>query len=105
MRSQVGGKRQQDFSKPVSRNYKAFEIPPKSLVESGHSRKTAYEIFLEDDGPYSRKFYAASHAVKTDQRKQGDSGGSNFCEAHDDGKNKIVMKSLLWYKSDNLFSR
>ena len=72
-----------------------------TLLKTQVERKTPYEIFLEDDGPYSRRLFSP---VSGD-RFQTNQFRPNKCEVHDDKKSLIIKKGLLWYKGDTFFSR
>ena len=88
-------------------------------------KKTPYQMFLEDDGPYSRKLYGPVKAGESDRPRQEKEKGNklvikNFVfrsknnyvlerdqEAltQDWDTNQAVKKGLLWHQRDKLFSR
>ena len=80
-------------------------------------RKTPFEIFLEDDGPYSRKLFGpvdsdASTQAKVTSRDIAtsksteflDKSGKEFVE-RDIRSISAIKKGLLWQQRDKLFSR
>ena len=78
-------------------------------------RKTPFEIFLEDDGPYSRKLFGpvdsdASTQAKVTTREIAksteflDKSGKEFVE-RDIRSISAIKKGLLWQQRDKLFSR
>jgi len=95
--------------------------------ENRKSRKTAVDIFLEDQGPYSRKLYGPPPATqesgsgpenmkqkttKTRPRSQeallNSSSASNGALAENpiqEGDDGVLKKGLLWQQRDKLFSR
>ena len=62
--------------------------------------KTPYEIFLEDDGPYSRRLFAP---VTSQPTKHG-TFIHKKCEK-EETKTQILRKGLLWHREDRIFSR
>lgn len=86
-------------------------------------RKTPFEIFLEDDGPYSRKLYGpvqgetkpkSSEKVTTRHQslsaltpaKSSEYIDSGELLAERDVRNiSAIKKGLLWQQRDKLFSR
>ena len=86
----------------------------------GGGRKTPFEIFLEDDGPYSRKLYGPlsdSTKTKTGDRVTHSSrniSSSKSTEYLDNTQDFVerdlrsisaIKKGLLWQQRDKLFSR
>jgi len=88
--------------------------------EADQAKKTPYQMFLEDDGPYSRKLYGpikhsdeerenspnGKHLIKNFVYKSKDyfalAGDSS---APDCETAQAVKKGLLWHQKDKLFSR
>lgn len=94
-------------------------------------RKTPFEIFLEDDGPYSRKLYgpvaqqggcdstktkagmaaAAADKVTTSSRNISSSKSTEYLDNTSDFVERdlrsisAIKKGLLWQQRDKLFSR
>ena len=83
-------------------------------------RKTPFEIFLEDDGPYSRKLFGPVDSdTSTQQAKVTprdiaassksteflDKSGKEFVEQRDIRSISAIKKGLLWQQRDKLFSR
>lgn len=80
-------------------------------------RKTPFEIFLEDDGPYSRKLFGPVDSDTSTQAKVTsrdmtssksteflDKSGREFVE-RDIRSISAIKKGLLWQQRDKLFSR
>ena len=72
-----------------------------SNIRNQRTKKTPYEMFLEDDGPYSRRLFTP---VPNEARNSTNEFKSN-CEVHDNKKDKIIQKGLLWHKGERLFAR
>ena len=62
--------------------------------------KTPYEIFLEDDGPYSRRLFAPV----TNKQQETSTFTPAKCQ-EEEKKTKILKKGLLWHKDDGILSR
>ena len=62
--------------------------------------KTPYEIFLEDDGPYSRRLFAPV----TNKQQETSAFTPSKCQ-EEEKKTKILKKGLLWHKDDGILSR
>ena len=100
-----------------------------NFLNKERGRKTPFEIFLEDDGPYSRKLYGpAPQSCETQNSKSSKSGhqgekvttsGRNMpssksteylvdpqdCVERDLRSISAIKKGLLWQQRDKLFSR
>ena len=89
----------------------------------GGGRKTPFEIFLEDDGPYSRKLYgpvsdsskmksADKVTTSTSSRNISSSKSTEYLDKttqdyveRDLRSISAIKKGLLWQQRDKLFSR
>ena len=85
-------------SMPFERIRDGFDRNPNQKEQ-----KTPYEIFLEDDGPYSRKLFAPVTRDASENRKYTENLRVN--KIQEETKTKINKKGLLWHKGDKLFSR
>lgn len=120
-----------DFKFPSSSYY---QKPPQPKDPRSEVAKTPFEIFLEDDGPYSRKLYGPVTSSKSsvlersrDRQSQNQKSFSpskivgglsklrkeklvytpvdNFREKLQDDLPRPVRKGLLWQQKDKFFSR
>lgn len=79
------------------------------------NKKTAYQMFLEDDGPYSRKLFGPiAQKVENGTEKLSFRNFVYKSKRHftlqndDDGgcdTKQVVRKGILWHQRDKLFSR
>jgi len=85
-------------------------------IKSDQGKKTAYQCFLEDDGPYSRKLFGP---IAQKQEAQNEKlSFKNFVykskrhftlqATEDEGQadtKQVVRKGIIWHQRDRLFSR
>ena len=93
-----------------------------AVAKEKSGRKTPFEIFLEDDGPYSRKLYgpverdsssAPSKVTTSAVRNLSSSKSTEFLDKscgeefveRDIRSISAIKKGLLWQQRDKLFSR
>jgi len=107
------------FGNTVKRTEPKFST---KYLEDDQDKKTPYQMFLEDDGPYSRKLYGPiQHSdQERDYQPQDKLVIKNFVHKSKDyfalpragdsippdcDTKQAVKKGLLWHQKDKLFSR
>ena len=96
-----------DFKFPHHSSY--YQKPPPQQAKDASSRsevtKTPFEIFLEDDGPYSRKLYGPvttkSSALERSRERQSQSQKSFRPSKIVGGLSKLRKEKLVYTPVDN----
>ncbi|XP_040565523.1 uncharacterized protein [Lepeophtheirus salmonis] len=90
---------QEECKKKINFNLKC-ESPDKKRERARKSRKTAVDIFLEDEGPYSRTLYGPPPPVEKDSKDEEKPLLSTIS-----GEDTVLQRGLLWQQRDKFFSR
>ena len=69
--------------------------------------KTPFELFLEDDGPYSRKLYGRDDRSRSRERQRSRDSRERqvYRQEYENREQQAAMTGLLWIQKNRIFSR